>query len=162
MSSSSFSGPWANSGDTARCFPRALHSSLPSLQHLHVVCVGVCILAHVCEFSHKDFVILCLHAQPLSRVLLFATPWIIAHQALPSMGFSRQEYRSGLSFTSPGNLPDPGIESTSLAFLALACEFFTSVPPGSPTDIVRTELNYLQITAPLIYHALDFFVAVFS
>ena len=78
------------------------------------------------------------------------------------MEFTRQEYWSGLPFPSPGNLPDPGIESTSLAFLALACEFFTSVPPGSPTDIVRTELNYLQITAPLIYHALDFFVAVFS
>ena len=60
------------------------------------------------------------------------------------------------------DLPDPGIESTSLAFLALACEFFTSERPGRPTDIVRTELNYLQITAPLIYHALDFFVAVFS
>ena len=140
MSSSSFSGPWANSGDTARCFPRALHSSLPSLQHLHVVCVGVCILAHVCEFSHKDFVILCLHAQPLSRVLLFATPWIIAHQALPSMGFSRQEYRSGLSFTSPGNLPDPWIEPVSPMSHALAGEFFTTEPPASPYDSLKVKV----------------------
>ena len=67
-----------------------------------------------------------------------------------------------MPFPSPGNLSDPGIESTSLAFLALACEFFTSVPPGSPTDIVRTELNYLQITALLLYHASDFIIVVFS
>ena len=78
------------------------------------------------------------------------------------MEFTRQEYWSGLPFPSPGNLSDPGIESTSLAFLALACEFFPSVPPGSPTDIVRTELNYLQITALLLYHASDFIIVVFS
>ena len=46
---------------------------------------------------------------------LFATPWIVAYQALPSMGFSRQEYRSGLPFPSPGDLPDPGIEPRSPA-----------------------------------------------
>ena len=45
----------------------------------------------------------------LSRVRLFVTPWTIAHQAPPSMGFSRQEYWSGLPFPSPGDLPDPGI-----------------------------------------------------
>ena len=37
----------------------------------------------------------------------FATPWTVAHQAPQSMGFSRQEYWSGLSFPSPGDLPDP-------------------------------------------------------
>ena len=40
-------------------------------------------------------------------------PWTLAHQAPPSMGFSRQEYWSGLPFPSPGDLPDPGIESRS-------------------------------------------------
>ena len=44
-----------------------------------------------------------------SRVQLFATPWTVAHQAPPSMGFSRQEYWSGLSFPSPEDLPDPGL-----------------------------------------------------
>ena len=44
----------------------------------------------------------------LSRVRLFATLWTEAYQAPPSMGFSRQEYWSGLPFTSPGDLPDPG------------------------------------------------------
>ena len=51
----------------------------------------------------------------LSRVRLFATPWTVAYQALQSMGFSRQEYWSGLPFTSPGDLPNPGIESGSPA-----------------------------------------------
>ena len=49
----------------------------------------------------------------LSRVWVFATPWTAAHQALPSMGFSRQEYQSGLPFPSPGDLPNPGIEPRS-------------------------------------------------
>ena len=62
-----------------------------------------------------------------SRVQLFATQWTVAHQALPSMGFSRQEYWSGLPFPSPGDLPDPGIEPKSPA---LQVEFFTTEPPG--------------------------------
>ena len=53
-----------------------------------------------------------------SRVRLFATPWTVAYQAPPSMGFSRQEYWSGLPFPSPRDLPDPGIEPRSPAFQA--------------------------------------------
>ena len=51
----------------------------------------------------------------LSLVQLFATPWTVAYQAPQSMGFSRQEYWSGLPFPSPGNLPHPGIEPRSPA-----------------------------------------------
>ena len=47
----------------------------------------------------------------LSHVRLFATPWTVAYQAPPSVGFSRQEYWSGLPFPSPGDLPDPGTHS---------------------------------------------------
>ena len=65
----------------------------------------------------------------LSCVRLFATPWTVAHQAPPSMGFSRQEYWSGLPFSSPGDLPDPGIEPRSPAIQADA---LTSEPPGKP------------------------------
>ena len=50
-----------------------------------------------------------------SRFQLFATPWTVAHQAPPSMGYSRQDYWSGLSFPSPEDLPDPGIEPGSPA-----------------------------------------------
>ena len=70
-----------------------------------------------------------LSQKSLSRVRLFATPWTVAHQAPPSMGFSRQEYWSGLPFPSPGDLPDPGIEPGSPA---LQAEALTSEPPGKP------------------------------
>ena len=49
----------------------------------------------------------------LRHVRLFATPWTVAYQAPPSMGFSRQEYWSGVPFPSPGDLPHPGIETRS-------------------------------------------------
>ena len=51
----------------------------------------------------------------LSPVQLFATPWTVAYQAFPSMGFSRPEYWSGLPFPSPGDLPNPEIEPGSPA-----------------------------------------------
>ena len=63
----------------------------------------------------------------LSRVRLFATPWTVAHQAPPSIGFSRQQYWSGLPFPSPGDLPNPGIEP---GFPALEADALTSEPPG--------------------------------
>ena len=65
----------------------------------------------------------------LSLVRLFATPWTVAYQAPPSMGFSRQEYWSGLPFPSPGDLPDSGIEPGSPA---LQADALTSEPPGKP------------------------------
>ena len=62
-------------------------------------------------------------AQSLSCVHLFVTPWTVAHQAPLSMGFSRQEYWSGLPFLPPGDLPNPGMEPESSASPALAGEF---------------------------------------
>ena len=59
----------------------------------------------------------------------FVTPRTEALQARLSMGFSRQEYWSGLPFPPPGDLPDPGIKPASLA---LAGRFFTTEPPGKP------------------------------
>ena len=60
-------------------------------------------------------VLLFLHAQSLSHVRLFVTPWTVAHKALLSMGFSRQEYWSGLPFPSLGDLHNPGMEPGSPA-----------------------------------------------
>ena len=62
----------------------------------------------------------------LGCVRLFATPWTVAYQAPPSMGFSRQEYWSVLPFPSPGDLPDPRIEPRSPA---LEADTLTSEPP---------------------------------
>ena len=67
----------------------------------------------------------------LSRVWLSRIPWTVAHQASPSMGFSRQEYWSGLPFPSPGDLPNPGIEPWSPT---LQSDALTSKPPGKPWD----------------------------
>ena len=69
--------------------------------------------------------------QLLSCVHLFVIPWTVACQDPLSMGFSRQEYWSGLSFPSPGDLPNPGIESMSPA---LPADSLMSKPPGRPTE----------------------------
>ena len=67
----------------------------------------------------------------LSRVQLFGTQWTVAYQAPPSMGFSRQEYWSGLPFPSPGDLPNPGIKPGSPA---LQADALTSELPGKPNN----------------------------
>ena len=72
-------------------------------------------------------VILWLKVKSLSHVRLFVTPWTVTYQAPLSMGFSRQEYWSGLPFPSPGDLPDPGIEPRSPAWEA---DSLTSEPAG--------------------------------
>ena len=75
----------------------------------------------------------------LSYIRSFATPWNVACQTPQSIGFSRQEYWSGLPFPSPRDLPDPGIEPGSPAsqrdsLLTQLSGFFTSEPPGKPLD----------------------------
>ena len=77
-----------------------------------------------------------------SHVQLFATPWTVAHQAPPSMGFSRQEYWSGLPFPSPGDLPDPGIEPRSLA---LQMDSLPAEQPGKPTKSIQVQ-SYLSVS----------------
>ena len=69
---------------------------------------------HVCMLSHFSF------------IQLFATPWSVALQAPLSIEFSRQEYWSGLPCPPPGNLPNSGMELTSLMSPALAGRFFTT------------------------------------
>ena len=73
-----------------------------------------------------------------SHVQLFATPWIVARQAPLSMGFSRQEYWSGLPCPPAGDLPDPEIEPASPA---LAGEFFTSSATWEAQRLLETRLK---------------------
>ena len=73
--------------------------------------VGECVLSH------------------FSCVWLFVTLWTAAHQAPLSMGFSRQEYQSGLPYLPPGDLPGPGIKPASLA---LQVDSLSTQPPGKP------------------------------
>ena len=78
------------------------------------------------------YVCMCVYVCVLSHVQLYATLWTVAHQDLLSMGFSRQEYWSGLPFPTPGDLSEPGTESVSLVSPALAGGFFATEPPGKP------------------------------
>ena len=80
-------------------------------------CNHVCFLhLYLCLcFVNKLIKDMKVKVKSLSCVRLFATPWTVAYQAPLSMGFSRQEYWSGLPFPSPGDLPDPEIEPRSPA-----------------------------------------------
>ena len=85
-----------------------------------VVCVCVCVCAHT-------------HVHALSRSVMsnfLWPPWTVAHQAPLSMQFSKQKYWNKLSFPTPRDLPDPGIEPASFASSALAGIFFATEPPG--------------------------------
>ena len=81
-------------------------------------------LVHVCVLSH------------FSRVWLFVTPWTVAHQAPLSMGFSRQQYRSGLPFPSPGDLPNPGRKPSLLHLLNWQAKSLCTELSGKPTSFV--------------------------
>ena len=79
-----------------------------------------------------------------------------AHQAPPSLGFSRQEHWSGLPFPTPGHLPDLGIEPISFASPALAGGFFTTAPPGKPLkSILGYKLRVRDSVTTVVYFLLD-------
>ena len=85
----------------------------------------------------------------LSRLWLYATLWTIARQAPLSMEFSRQEYWSGLPCLPPGDLPDPGMEPTSLRSPALAGRVFaTSATWKTPLVIRKCVLMLNQSISP--------------
>ena len=117
--------------------------NLPAMQETQVQSLGRKILWRREWQPLQNSCLEKVKVQSLSRVRLFATPWTVAYQAFLSMGFSRQEYWSGLPFPSPGNLPDPGIEPGSPV---LEAGTLTSQPPGRKvawwaTFCEVTELN---------------------
>ena len=79
-----------------------------------------------------------MKVKSLSRIGLFATPWTVAYQAPPSMGFSRQQCWSGLPFPSPGDLPDPGIEHGSPT---LQADALPSEPTGTNLKLIVKEME---------------------
>ena len=92
---------------------------LQQLTHGRLILFSSCIIFHKCFNQTLNSVIPTLNmvwkvkVKSLSPIWLFATLWTVAHQAPWFMEFSRQEYWSGLPFSSPGGLPDPGIEQVS-------------------------------------------------
>ena len=81
---------------------------------------------------------MCVCAQPLSHVRLFAVLWTVACPVPLSMEFSRQEYWNGLPFPPLGDLPKPGTEPTSPASPALAGGFFTTEPPVHFSSVTQS------------------------
>ena len=80
-----------------------------------------------------------------SHVQLFATPWTVAHQATVSMGFSREEYWSGLPSPPPGDLPNPGIEAGSPALKADSSPLSHRGTPIADIDLVTMLLFPIRI-----------------
>ena len=78
----------------------------------------------------------CVHAQLLSCISLFVTPWTVTYKISLSMGFPSQEYWSVLSCSSPGDLPNPGTEPTSLLSPALQADSLPLALPGKPAATV--------------------------
>ena len=87
--------------------------------------------------KNPSILCVCVCARTHCHVQLFVIAWTVAHQAPLSLGFSRQEYWSGLQFLSPRDLPDPGIKPMSLASLSSVGGFFTTVPPGKSSIVLR-------------------------
>ena len=75
----------------------------------------------------------------------FATPWTVAHQAPLSLGFPRQEYWSGFSFPSTGDLPNPGIETASPA---LQADSLPNEPPVKPKEPISLSPNHYGQAKP--------------
>ena len=104
------------------CTYAYIHTHIDTLTYVYIhVCTHMHI--HVCMYIH-----MCVCVCVPSHVQFFVTLWPEACQALLSMEFSRQEDWSGLPFSTPGDLPKPGIEPASLVTLALAGGFFTAAP----------------------------------
>ena len=97
----------------------------------------------------------------LSHVWLFATPWTVAHQALLSMRFSRQEYWSGLPFPPPGDLPDPGIEPGSPAFRQTLYRLSHQGSPDFPTNSVfAASHKFLYVIFSILFSSKYFLIPV--
>ena len=80
--------------------------------------------------QNNSVALVCVCAQLFSRVLLFLAPWTVACLAPLSMGFPRQEYWSGLPFTTPGHLPDPGSNPHLLYLLHWQVDSLSLAPLG--------------------------------
>ena len=82
----------------------------------------------------------CVYAKLLQLCPTLCDPKdCVAHKAPQSMRFSRQKYWCGLWFPPPGDLPNPGIEPTSLMFPALAGRFFTTEPQVQPKNLITKD-----------------------
>ena len=122
--------PWYNkhSPSTAYSRPKTPGTEYANLSHQMTISWnwGIEWLSPENQQSHSGTNGGSVRVCSVTSVWLSVTPWTVAHQAPLSMGFSRQEYWSGLPCPPPGDLPDSGIEPESLMSPALAGRFFTT------------------------------------
>ena len=85
----------------------------------------------------------------------FLTLWTIAHQAPLSMGFSRQEYWSGLPIPSPGDLPNPGMEPVSPVTSALQTDSLPAEPLGKPQTRVSVQFSSVAQLCPTLFDTMN-------
>ena len=107
------------------CWQLILPTVFSLVSALGFVVNRVCVCVCVC---------VCVHTHACCNIQFFVTPWTIAHWVPLSIGFPRQEYWSRLPFPTSRDLPDPGMQPTSLASPALAGEFVTHTVPPEKSD----------------------------
>ena len=138
-------GTWTNSQIlSSRCYPS-------SHVHMYVYIQPIYIHFQKCSKSPQTIYTACVCAQLLSCVRLLEIQWTVAHQALLSMGFSRQEYWNELPVSPPGDLSDPGIKPMSPA---LQVDSLLLSHQGSPIcciDMYKYILMYPRAILQLIH-----------
>ena len=119
---------------------------------LHSVCLSG---ENCCQIKYRTS----MHAKLLQMCLLFMTQWTVACQAPLSMGFSRQEYWSGLPYPLPGDLPNWEIKPRSLRSPALTGRFFTTSITWETQNIEHLDIFVFQIYDKyfLSFHGLPFY-----
>ena len=96
----------------------------------------------------------CCMLSHFSCIWIFATPWTVAYQAPLTMGFSRQEYWSGLLCPPAGDLPESGIKPMSLMSPTLAGRLFTTSIPsqGTRSHMLQLKIPYMAMKIPSTAH----------
>ena len=92
---------------------------------------------------------------PVSHVQLCAALWTIAHQAPLSVGFSNKNSRVGCSALLQGNLPNPGMELTSLCVLRWQVGSLPLMPPGKPSGATKESENEVAQSCPTLCNPMD-------
>ena len=119
-----------------------------------------CILFEMILLLYAHSIMCACMLSHFSLIWFFATPWTVALQVPPSMGFSRQEYWSGLPCPPPGDLPDPGIEPTSLISPALTGGFFTTRATWQPHNIIKWFFSIREFLNGLHFQGTELFTVL--
>ena len=136
-------GQWKRTLWRCRLFKDTVHCLTSSVI---ISCCRLGLKQKKLTWSISHFYSISTHRQ--NRVWFFVTPWTVTHQALLSMEFSRQEYQNGLPFSSPGDLPEPGIEPRSPTFQANS---LPSEPMGKPFQTQEKEPQWAAKTFKIIF-----------